>query len=205
MMRKSAVLSFSVMDIRYIWSFIIFLLVGFIAGGQTERLRKEADFARQHERRTRSLYEFSREIAAQVDLESIIRALAKSAAQALERSVVVLLPDEKNKLTLRAQENFGELKQALMQAYQGRGERVDHDDVPLAAVRAAGLDEAAARDVLQGDAYAAEVRADEQRWQQAGIQSVPAIVINGRHLISGGQPPEVFEQALRRAVAGELS
>ena len=97
------------------------------------------------------------------------------------------------------------LKQALMQAYQGRGERVDHDDVLLAAVRAAGLDEAAARAVLQGDAYAAEVRADEQRWQQAGIQSVPAIVINGRHLISGGQPPEVFEQALRRAVAGELS
>ena len=97
------------------------------------------------------------------------------------------------------------LKQALMQAYQGRGERVDHDDVLLATVRAAGLDEAAARDVLQGDAYAAEVRADEQRWQQAGIQSVPAIVINGRHLISGGQPPEVFEQALRRAVAGELS
>ena len=97
------------------------------------------------------------------------------------------------------------LKQALMQAYHGRGERVDQDDVLLAAVRAAGLDEAAARDVLQGDAYAAEVRADEQRWQQAGIQSVPAIVINGRHLISGGQPPEVFEQALRRAVAGELS
>ena len=97
------------------------------------------------------------------------------------------------------------LKQALMQAYQGRGERVDHDDVLLAAVRAAGLDKAAARAVLQGDAYAADVRADEQRWQQAGIQSVPAIVINGRHLISGGQPPEVFEQALRRAVAGELS
>lgn len=97
------------------------------------------------------------------------------------------------------------LKQALMQAYQGRGERVDHDDVLLAAVRAAGLDEAAARAVLQSDTYAAEVRADEQRWQQAGIQSVPAIVINGRHLISGGQPPEVFEQALRRAVAGELS
>ena len=97
------------------------------------------------------------------------------------------------------------LKQALMQAYHGRGERVDQDDVLLAAVRAAGLDEAAARAVLRGDAYAAEVRADEQRWQQAGIQSVPAIVINGRHLISGGQPPEVFEQALRRAVAGELA
>jgi len=30
---------------------------------------------------------------------------------------------------------------------------------------------------------------------------VPAIVINDRHLISGGQPPEVFEQALRQIAA----
>lgn len=102
------VLSFSVMDIRYIWSFLIFLLVAFVAGGQTERLRREAEFARQHERRTRSLYEFSREISAQVELESVIRVLAQSAAQALERSVAVLLPDERNALVVRAQERFGD-------------------------------------------------------------------------------------------------
>jgi predicted DsbA family dithiol-disulfide isomerase len=35
------------------------------------------------------------------------------------------------------------------------------------------------------------------------VHSVPAIIINQRHLISGGQPPEVFEQALRQIVAQE--
>ncbi len=40
-------------------------------------------------------------------------------------------------------------------------------------------------------------------WQQAGIHSVPSIVINERHLIQGGQPVEVFEQALRQIAAQE--
>ena len=48
------------------------------------------------------------------------------------------------------------------------------------------------------DEFAAEVRAAERHYQQAGISSVPAVIINDRHLISGGQPPEVFEQALRQ-------
>ena len=93
------------------------------------------------------------------------------------------------------------LKRALMEAYHGRAERVDHDAVLLAAVRAAGLDEARARQILASDEFADDVRAAERRWQMAGIQSVPAVVINQRHLISGGQPPEVFEQALRQIAA----
>src|SRR5690349_2560842 len=46
-----------------------------------------------------------------------------------------------------------------------------------------------------------EVRARERHWQQLGIHGVPAAVVSGRHLISGGQPPEVFEQALRQIAA----
>ena len=65
----------------------------------------------------------------------------------------------------------------------------------------AGLDPTEAAAVLTEGRYAQEVRAAEQQWQQAGIQSVPAVVINQRHLISGGQPPEVFEQALRQIAA----
>lgn len=90
------------------------------------------------------------------------------------------------------------LKRALLEAYHGRAERVDQDEVLLAAVRQAGLDVERARQILAGDEYASAVRAAERRWQQAGIRSVPAIVIDERHLIAGGQPPEVFEQALRR-------
>ena len=65
----------------------------------------------------------------------------------------------------------------------------------------AGLDIDAATVVIDSDAGAAEVRALEQRWQQLGIHSVPSIIINDRHLIQGGQPPEVFEQALRQILA----
>lgn len=93
------------------------------------------------------------------------------------------------------------LKRALLQAYHGRGERVDHDAVLLAAVRQAGLDEAEAARVLAAGDYAQAVRDAERQWLDAGIQSVPAVVINDRHLISGGQPPEVFERALRQ-IAG---
>jgi predicted DsbA family dithiol-disulfide isomerase len=64
---------------------------------------------------------------------------------------------------------------------------------------------AAAREVLDSDAHAAEVRERQRFYAQAGIRSVPAIVINDRHLISGGQPVEVFEQALRRIASGEVS
>lgn len=93
------------------------------------------------------------------------------------------------------------LKRALLEAYHGRGEAVEKDDVLLAAVRAAGLDATRAQAILASDEYAAEVRAAERLYQQAGISSVPAVIINDRHLISGGQPPEVFERALRQIVA----
>ena len=69
---------------------------------------------------------------------------------------------------------------------------------------AAGMDRATAQEILQSDTYAAEVREREQFYLQAGIHSVPAVIINDRHLISGGQPTEVFEQALRRIAAGEV-
>jgi len=75
--------------------------------------------------------------------------------------------------------------------------------VLLRAAEAAGLDRNAAAEVLSSGRFAAEVREAEQFYQRNGINSVPAIVINERHLISGGQPPEVFENALRQIVANK--
>jgi predicted DsbA family dithiol-disulfide isomerase len=95
------------------------------------------------------------------------------------------------------------LKKAFLQSYQGRAECMDDAEVLLAAVVAAGLDEAKAREVLASEAFTAEVRERQQFYTQAGIRSVPAVIINDKHLISGGQPVEVFEQALRQiALAG---
>ena len=93
------------------------------------------------------------------------------------------------------------LKHALLQAYHGEGRNPGAHDVLLDLAGAVGLDTEEAATVLAEGRYAEEVRAAEQAWQRAGIQSVPAVVVNGRHLISGGQPPEVFEQALRKIAA----
>ena len=94
-----------------------------------------------------------------------------------------------------------ELKHALLQAYHGDGRNPSDPAVLRELAAAAGLDADEAARVLASDAYATDVRAAEAEWQRAGIQSVPAVVINRRHLISGGQPPEVFEEALRRIAA----
>jgi predicted DsbA family dithiol-disulfide isomerase len=94
-----------------------------------------------------------------------------------------------------------ELKHALLKAYHGDGRNPGARDVLLELAAAVGLDAAAAREVLDTGRFADEVRRAESFWQRSGIQSVPAIVINDRHLISGGQPPEVFEQALRKIAA----
>ena len=91
-----------------------------------------------------------------------------------------------------------ELKHALLEAYHGRGENPGAHDVLLQLAREVGLDVERAREVLTSGRYAAEVRAEEQHWQQLGIHSVPSVIVNDRHLIQGGQPPEVFEQALRQ-------
>ncbi len=94
-----------------------------------------------------------------------------------------------------------ELKHALLQAYHGQGRNPSDPAVLRELADAVGLDADEAARVLASDDYALEVRAAETEWQRAGIQSVPAVVINRRHLISGGQPPEVFEDALRRIAA----
>ena len=95
------------------------------------------------------------------------------------------------------------LKHALLQAYHGQGRNPSDAEVLLEAATGAGLDAARARQVLESDEFSAEVRQAEAFWQQAGIRSVPSVVVNDRHLIQGGQPPEVFEQALRQIAATE--
>ena len=93
------------------------------------------------------------------------------------------------------------LKHALLEANFTAGLDVSDPEVLIAAAERAGLDGEAAREVLASGRYAAEVRDAERLWQSRGINSVPAIVIDDRYLISGGQPPEAFEQALRRIAA----
>ncbi|GAB3360230.1 DsbA family oxidoreductase [Lysobacter tyrosinilyticus] len=89
------------------------------------------------------------------------------------------------------------LKHALLRAYFTDGRNVADHAVLADVAASVGLPAERAWAILEGDEYAAEVRAEEQFFQRHGINAVPAIIIEQRHLISGGQPVEVFERALR--------
>ena len=94
------------------------------------------------------------------------------------------------------------LKKALLQAYFSHGQSPEDRAVLVQAAASVGLDSNGALAALSGDAYALDVRERERLFTQAGIQSVPAVIINQQHLISGGQPVAVFERALRQIAAG---
>jgi len=95
------------------------------------------------------------------------------------------------------------LKNALFKAYFTDGEDPSNHELLVRLAGDVGLDLAEARALLQSDRYATEVREREQFYLQQGIHSVPAVIVNERHLIQGGQPVEVFEQALRQIAAGQ--
>jgi predicted DsbA family dithiol-disulfide isomerase len=93
------------------------------------------------------------------------------------------------------------LKKALLGAYFTEARNVSDPQVLLQAVEAAGLDRERAQAILSSDEFAQEVRDQEGFYTQHGIHAVPSVIVNDRHLIQGGQPPEVFEQALRQIAA----
>jgi len=93
------------------------------------------------------------------------------------------------------------LKEALFSAYFTDGrDPSDHQVLEQAAAQA-GLDPARAREIIGSDEYADQVRAREQWYLDQGIHAVPAVILNDRYLIQGGQPVETFERALRQAAA----
>jgi predicted DsbA family dithiol-disulfide isomerase len=95
----------------------------------------------------------------------------------------------------------GELKRALLGAYFTDGRNVSDREVLVAAAAQVGLDAGQARQVLEEGRYADEVRAQEAFYQGQGVRAVPSVIVNDRYLIQGGQPPEVFEESLRKIAA----
>jgi len=93
------------------------------------------------------------------------------------------------------------LKTALLKAYHGDGENVSDHGVLERLASEAGLDATRARQVLSSEEYTDAVRERERFYQAQGISGVPAVVVEDRYLISGGQPPEVFEQTLLKIMA----
>ncbi len=91
-----------------------------------------------------------------------------------------------------------ELKHALLRAYFTDGENPSAHALLVRVAGEVGLDAARAATVLASDEYAVEVRERERFYLDQGINSVPSIIIDDRHLIQGGQPVDEFERSLRQ-------
>ena len=92
-----------------------------------------------------------------------------------------------------------ELVRALDQAYFGQGRQVFDRDAITEIAAGAGLDTALTGDVIDGDAYAEEVRQDELQARQLGITGVPFFVFDMALGVSGAQPIETLGSVLHQA------
>jgi predicted DsbA family dithiol-disulfide isomerase len=95
-----------------------------------------------------------------------------------------------------------EMKEALFAANFTQQKSTSDHAVLVEAAKAAGLDPDRARAILASDEFIADVRAEQALWRNRGINAVPSVIFEGRWMVQGGQPPQIFEQAIRQIVAG---
>ena len=95
------------------------------------------------------------------------------------------------------QKRTHDLKQALFAAHFTHGRNLSDDSVLADVAAEIGLDRSEALAVLEDQRFAADVRAAEKVWLDEGIQGVPAMIFNNRHLITGAQGVENYSRVLQ--------
>ncbi|MDR6983718.1 putative DsbA family dithiol-disulfide isomerase [Rheinheimera pacifica] len=96
------------------------------------------------------------------------------------------------------------MKLALFDAYFGEAKNISDAAVLANCAEQAGLDKTQAERILASDDYTDSVTEDIAQYQQAGISSVPAFIINNRYLISGAQEPAQLAASLQQ-IAAEMA
>ncbi|MBF6031851.1 DsbA family oxidoreductase [Pseudomonas sp. P155] len=92
-----------------------------------------------------------------------------------------------------------ELKRALLKAYFTDGKNPNDHATLVTLAEAVGLDGPRAQALLATAEFSQPVRELERFYQQRGIDSVPAVVIDDKQVIPGSQSVAYYEQALRQA------
>ncbi len=102
-------ISFTVTDIRYVITFIIFVMIALFTSRLSTRLRQQIINSRRREARISALYSLSKDIAAVAEPELVLESIVKKVAETIEGQVILLLPEKDTKLVLKASsENEGE-------------------------------------------------------------------------------------------------
>ena len=94
-----------------------------------------------------------------------------------------------------------QMKERLLRAYFTEGELISDHDTLVRMAFEVGLDEQEVREMLAGERYADEVRADERTAGELGISAVPTFVVDRKLGASGAQPPEQLLELLRQGWA----
>jgi len=89
-----------------------------------------------------------------------------------------------------------ELKMALFDAHFTENVPLNEKESLIEVASSIGLDATAAKNILDSDAYAEQVRSEQKISLGRGISAVPTFIINDKYSISGGQPADAFKQAL---------
>jgi two-component system sensor histidine kinase KdpD len=99
------VLHFTVSDVRFLFSFIMFHVVAYITGSLAGRLRHHAHEARKREIRIGALYALSQNIAGTEGLDTVLNLAAQRIAESIDADVAVLLADPAGELQLKSAAN----------------------------------------------------------------------------------------------------
>lgn len=93
---------FTVADVRYLFSFIMFHAVAYVTGSLAGRLRHHAHEARKREIRISALYSLSKNIAGTEGLETMLEMAAQRIAESANGDVVLLLAEDSGELSMKA-------------------------------------------------------------------------------------------------------
>lgn len=99
----------------------------------------------------------------------------------------------------RSKGKADEMLERVFKAYFTEGKWIADPETLADLAADVGLDGNEAARALKDGRFSAQVDADIAAARRAGVSSVPHFVIDGRMVIVGGQPPEIFAKALRQA------
>ncbi|MEM9631599.1 MAG: DsbA family oxidoreductase [Pseudomonadota bacterium] len=98
-----------------------------------------------------------------------------------------------------------QMKMALFGAYFSDRKDLNDNGILADVAESIGLDRASALSVLEDGRYADAVRQEEMFWTQNGIQGVPAVVFERRHLITGAQGVDNYVSIIAQLVEGKAA
>lgn len=98
-----------------------------------------------------------------------------------------------------------EAEEKLFEAYFTEGRHIARSETLQQIGAEIGLEASDVEEMLAGDDFADEVRANEQEAQKIGIRGVPFFVFNRKYAISGAQPVHVFTETMEKCHKDEQS